>query len=129
MMKHEISIEGDIALVIISGKVTPLGYGQVARDLLNRPEWKPGMKTLIDYSYIDLSEETGAAANFFAEALAPYKEALGRGRCACVNSNPADFGLGRIWQIFMEKLTHLQIGIFYSYEDALRWLSEGDLPK
>ncbi|MFO7569042.1 MAG: hypothetical protein R6W75_04520 [Smithellaceae bacterium] len=123
-MKHEISVENGIALVIISGKVSPEGYGLVTRDLVNLPGWKQGGKILIDYSYIDLSDETGETAQLYAQAVAPYRTDLGTGRCACVNINPVDFGLGRVWQFFMEALTDLQIGIFYTFEDAMRWLSE-----
>ena len=45
-----------------------------------------------------------------------------------INTNPADYGLGRIWQAFMQSMTSLEIGIFYTYEDAMCWLTEKETP-
>lgn len=126
-MKHEISVEEGIILVIVSGNINPQGYGAVARDIVSLPQWKPGMKILVDYSYLDLKDETGADADVYAQAVFPYKVALGNGRMACVNKNPVDYGLGRMWQISVESYTNVRVGIFYTYEEAMHWLSEPDL--
>ncbi len=123
-MKYEISLEDGIVLIIMSGEVTPAGYGHVARDIVNLPGWKPGMNLLIDYGHVDLSKETGSNAELYAQAIIPWKEKLGDGRCACVNTNPADYGLGRMWQVFMEAYTNLRVGIFYTFAEAIRWLNE-----
>ena len=125
-MKHDISIQDHIFLIILSGGISPREYGTVAKDLVNLPQWKPGMPVLIDYSYIDLSKETGKDAQQYVQAIAPFRAGLGNGRLACVNTNPADFGLGRIWQSFMELMTDLEVGIFYTYDEAVRWLTEPD---
>lgn len=124
-MKHEISFEDEVVLVILSGSgVSPQAYGAVAHDIVNLPQWKPGMKILIDYSQLDLQNETGADADVYAQAIIPYKTRLGNSRCACVNTSPAEYGLGRMWQYFMNTYTHTRVEVFYSYEEAVRWLSE-----
>ncbi len=127
-MKYDISFENEFVLIILSGQISPLDYGLVAKDLVNSPLWKPNAPVLIDYSYIDLSSEIGHHAEHYAMAVAPYKDQLGDGRLACVNTNPADYGLGRIWQAFMQSMTSLEIGIFYTYEDAMCWLTEKETP-
>jgi hypothetical protein len=123
-MKHEISVADEIVLVIMSGGISPEDYGHLAKSIVDLPEWRPTMKLLIDYSRIDFSGETGTNADLYAQAIIPYKSRLGDGRLACVNTNPADYGLGRMWQVFMEAYTNLQVGIFYTFEDALIWLNE-----
>ena len=125
-MKYEISIEDKVVLVIVSGTPSPKEYGWVARDIANLPEWTPGMRVLIDYSYLDLHDEAGTNADLYVQAVIPYKTLLGNTRCACVNTNPIEYGLGRMWQFLMETYTNTQIRIFYTYEEAMRWLSDQD---
>ncbi|MEE9912114.1 MAG: hypothetical protein K4571_10360 [Deltaproteobacteria bacterium] len=128
-MKHSISVQNDVVLVVVSEKANPEGYSLAARDIVNLPEWKTGMKILIEYSHLDLSSLASADAPLYAKAIVPYKEAMGSGRMACVNSKPAYFGMGRMWQVSMEAFTDLQVGIFYTMEEAMSWLSEPDQPK
>lgn len=124
-MKHEVSVEDGIVLAVLSGSISPEGYAAVARDIMSQPGWNPNMRVLIDYSYLDLKEEMGADAHIYAEALVPYRKAMSNCRVACVNSRSVDFGLGRMFQFFVQEFTDLEVGIFYTFEDAMRWLSAG----
>jgi hypothetical protein len=106
----------------VSGKASVEGYGNAAKAIISSPGWEPGMNLLVNYSDLDLSYVTGDDVKMFAQALYPYKERLGNGSWACVNTKPFDFGLGRMWEVFMQEYSNLDVRIFYNLEDAKRWL-------
>jgi len=121
-MKHEVSMEDGIVLAVLSGSISPEGYAAVARDVMKLPGWNPGLRVLIDYTYLDLRNEMGADAPTYAEALVPLRKAMGNSRVACVNHQSVEFGLGRMFQVFVQEMTDLEVGIFYTFEEAMNWL-------
>ena len=125
-MKHEVSVEDGIVVAVLSGPISPEGYAAVARDITNLPGWTPSMKVLIDYTYLDLKDEIGDDAPTYAEALVPLRKAMGNARVACVNNRSVDFGLGRMFQVFVHEFTDLNFGIFYTFEEAMAWLARPD---
>jgi hypothetical protein len=122
-MKHDISVEDGIVVAVISGPIRPEDYAVVAREIMKLPGWHPGMRVLIDYTCLDLKEEMGADAFTYAEALVPLRQAMGRSRIACVNNRSVEYGLGRMFQVFAQEMTDLEIGIFYTFEEAMNWLT------
>ena len=121
-MKHHIQIQEEFALIHVSGTAGPSGFSSTAVTLLAIPEWKTNMNILIDYSDLNLSHVTTKDVDILAQSLAPHKEQLGSGFCAIVNTKPLDFGLGRIWQVFMEEYTNLRVAVFYDIDEAKNWL-------
>lgn len=124
-MKYEIRIEKGFTLVNASGAANAEGCAATAAAIVSSPGWEPGMNILIAYSDLDLSHATDNDLRSFAQAIAPYRNQLGDGLCACVNTKPAGFGLGRIWGVFMQEYSDLDVAIFYDLDDAKRWLTGG----
>jgi hypothetical protein len=122
IMKHHIQIQEKFALIHVSGTAGPSGFSATAVALLALPEWKPNMNILIDYSDLNLSNVTTRDVDILAQSLAPHREQMGGGFCAIVNTKPLDFGLGRIWQVYMEEYTDLRVAVFYDIDEAKSWL-------
>jgi len=122
-------MEDGIVVAVLSGPISPEGYAAVANDIINLPGWNPNIRVLIDYTYLDLKDEIGDDAPTYAEALVPLKKAMGNARVACVNNRCVDFGLGRMFQVFVQEFTDLNFGIFYTFEEAMRWLLEEETKK
>ena len=121
-MKYNIHIEKELAIVHVSGQATAKGFSETTEALVSSPKWTPGMNILIDYSDLDLSNAASTNVNSFARALAPHRDQLGSGLCACVNTKPLNFGLGRMWQVFMEEHSNLKVAVFYDINEAKNWL-------
>lgn len=121
-MKHEISIEKGIVIVRVWDKADSNGYAAAAAAIVSLPDWKPGTPILIDYEDLDLTEATMEDVRTFARGPAQYKKALGHCLCAVVSSKRLDFGLARIWQVFMKMTTDVEVAVFYNFEDAMSWL-------
>ena len=121
-MKHEIHIKEGLATVQVSGRASAEGYGEVAKALVSNSGWESGINILVDYSELDLSQATGDDIERFAQAINPYRKSLGKGLCAIVNTKPLNYGLGRMWEVFMEQYSDLHVCVFYNIDDAKRWL-------
>ena len=121
-MNHKIHIQGNLATVRLSRKASVEGFSDTAKAIIASPGWMPGFNILSDYSELDLSQLAGDDMERFAKALSPYRKSLGNGLCACVSTKPLDFGLGRMWEVFMEQHSDLRVCIFYDLEKAQKWL-------
>ena len=122
-MNSKIHIQGNLATVLVSGKASVEGLNDAAKAIIDSPGWIPGINILSDYRELDLSHLTGDDMDRFAKTLSSYRKSLGNGLCACVSTNPLDFGLGRMWEVFMEQHSDLRVCIFYDLEKAQKWLS------
>lgn len=121
-MNSKIDIQGNLATVHLSGKACVEDLCDVAKAIIASPGWMSGMNILSDYSELDLSQLTGDDIERFAKTLSPDRKRLGNGLCACVSANPQNFGLGRMWEIFMEQNSDLRVCVFYDLKKAQKWL-------
>jgi len=121
-MNHKIHIQGNLATVRLSGKASVEGLCDVVKVIIASPGWMPGINILSDYRELDLSPLTGDDIERFAKTLSPNRKSLGNGLCACVSTKPGDFGLGRMWAVFMEQHSDLRVCIFYDLKKAQKWL-------
>ncbi len=121
-MKHAIQISEGYAAVRVVEEATVEGFAAVAKGIAEAPGWVPGMNILADYQDLDLSHVTKEDIKMFAKMFAPHRKKLGNGLCAIVNAKALDFGLGRMWQAFMESSADLQVNVFYTTDEAKSWL-------
>ncbi len=121
-MNSEIHIHGNLATLQLSGKASVEGLYDVVEAIIDSPGWNPGINILCDYSELDLSQLTGDDIERYAKSISPNRKSLGNGLCACVSTKPSDFGLGRMWAVFMEQYSDLRVCIFYDLEKAQKWL-------
>lgn len=54
--------------------------------------------------------------------LRKYSKRLGNGPCAFVMKDPLGFGFARMYQILGGEGIHVQVGIFYTVDEAIAWL-------
>ena len=91
------------------------------------PRRRPGMKVLTDLRALDPRDLTTDELRAIADSNAMRSERFGSGRSAVVVSEPAAFGLMRMFQAFTEDAGFDQ-QLFYSMDDARRWLAAGPGP-
>ena len=123
-MNNEISFEKGIVIVRVWGKADADGYAATTADIVSLPDWKAGMPILIDFEDLDLTGVTLEDVRAFARGSAQYRKELGHCLCAVVNSKRLDFGLARMWQVFMNMITNVEVAVFFNIEDAKSWIEE-----
>jgi hypothetical protein len=89
--------------------------------LLADPDFDPSFDQLIDASHvtnIDLSADE-------VRILASRRVVSPESRRAIVAAKPHIFGLGRMMEIFHEDLGYADAQVFYSIDEAMKWLESG----
>ena len=124
-MEYSLDFESEpgTLIVTVSGPATIeqlLGY---QAEYLADSRWSPGMKVLTDLRGFDSSLVTSDEVRAIAASNNLKADLFGSGRTAVVVSEPATFGLLRMFQFHTDAAGFDQ-RVFYSLEEARRWLAE-----
>ena len=124
-MEYSLDFESEpgTLIVTVSG---PGSLEQLLRyqtEYLADPRWSPGMKVLSDFRGIDSSTITSDQVRALAASNSLRADLFGSGRTAVVVSEPATFGLLRMFQFHTDAAGFDQ-RVFYSLEEARMWLAE-----
>jgi len=92
-------------------------------EYLSDPRWFPGMKVLSDFRGFDSSRLASDDVRAIAASNNLRADLFGSGRTAVVVSEPATFGLLRMFQFHTDAAGFDQ-RVFYSLEEARMWLAE-----
>lgn len=124
-MEYSLDFESEpgTLIVTVSGPASLeqlLGY---QTEYLADARWSPGMKVLSDFRGFDSSTLTSDDVRAIAASNNLRADLFGSGRTAVVVSEPATFGLLRMFQFHTDAAGFDQ-RVFYSLEEARRWLAE-----
>ena len=123
-MRHEISFTDDVWDVVIetSGEANLAGFRAAVEELLDNPEFVPGMNILIDHSRLDANRLADAEAAAIADLVSEFDARMGPGLRAIVVPSPHKFRLAQIVQERKDEPMLIRSPIFYSREFAETWL-------
>ncbi len=110
-------------IVTVSGPASLEQLLAYQTEYLADPRWSPGMKVLTDLRGFDSSTVTSDQVRALAASNNLRADLFGPGRTAVVVSEPATFGLARMFQFHTDAAGFDQ-RVFYSLEEARRWLAE-----
>ncbi len=125
MMRYEIKFDNESFVTIrTSGELSAEGHQLLLSDLIKHPDWKPGMKVLVDQrsaSFAAVTLNDIQKISLFVKAL---KDSLGSGgRCAILLSEKSEFTKVAMWKVITAPEVGFRIEFFDSIEDAKKWLS------
>lgn len=121
----EFSIEyrdGHMA-VKASGDADFESFARMHYAILNHDNWKPGTPVLIDHSDANVGSLTVSNVRDVAADVVKYADKIGRSRCAFLVSRDLEYGMIRMWMVFVEDKWLATAKIFRSREEAIAWLS------
>jgi hypothetical protein len=110
-------------------EVRTSGDGDVGkfRDLLetlvSHEKWKPGAPFLINHTKLNAAPLTTDDMRSIAKLNNQYSAKLGHAKCALLLTHDLEFGLGRMWEVFVENEWDVTEKLFKSREEAIKWLS------
>lgn len=122
LMEHKASIYEGVCFLEVSGRATPEGYSETIKDVVSLSEWEPGMDILVDYSQLELSHVSADGLERLAQALAGSRQELGDGLFAIVTPKVMEYGMGRMWEIYMRRYTDVTVAVFYTLDAAKHWI-------
>ena len=113
-------LEKDLTIVTASGTIT----ADVLRDwAVNYYKGQITSLILWDVTKADLSDIQGDQLMKIAEAIRPISEVRQGGKTAFVYDKPLEYGIGRMFQAYMEmENMPFEAQTFKSFDEAKQWL-------
>jgi hypothetical protein len=91
--------------------------------MLDHAEWQPGTAWIHDHADLDAGMLTVTEVKMIADLCAERSAQMGAGKCAIVVGRDLEFGLSRMWAVFVEDRWDVDARVFRSLDEAIAWLS------
>ena len=122
-MEFNIQYHDGFFEIKISGVAEPEKYRDVFEALIADEKWKPGSLCLINQTELDSTYLTTDEMSDIAKLSPEYSARLGESKCALLFARDLEFGLGRMWQTFVEYEWEVSVKLFKSRDEAIAWLT------
>lgn len=129
-MAMEVEIEWvDPSLVICrtSGVASVESYEDMMAALISEPQFRPGVDLIVDHTNVDVSALTAADIEQIAGLRARFAgDVAGRAAGVVGPGSPMRYGLGRMFEAFVDSQPGTKITVFETLEEAMVWLRGTD---
>lgn len=106
----------------LTGDIDPDKYTEVFNTLFAHDEWKPGTPLLVDESDLRADNLTIAGLQAIARTCTNRRAEFGASRMSMYVSRNLEYGLNRMWHVFIEDNWEVVGNVFRSREEAMAWL-------
>jgi hypothetical protein len=121
-MEYEIYRSEGLVEVVTHGEGDPKVFQDLLIDVLAHPDWKPGNSILMNHTDLKGGPLDADKLRMLADIVNASRDKLGSSRMAILTPGSLEFGLGRMWQTFVEDKWDGTSDLFRSKKDAERWL-------
>ncbi len=121
-MKYELNYREGFFEVKTYGDAEPGGIKEFLSSMLAHEKWKPGTPFLVDHSELSFGHLTVNEVRDIADVGARPRAELGQARSASVAPRDEQYGLIRMWEVFVEDRWDVIHRIFRSRDEAVSWL-------
>jgi hypothetical protein len=125
-VQYDIAWGGDPEDVLLTtrGRVSVGDLHEMIRAGLADPQFREGMKILIDHTQATWWSLSNEEILDRAELIRADAEKIGRQRVAFVMGSKVDFGIGRMLQSHISDLSRIQFEVFGTAAEARAWLEQ-----
>jgi len=121
-MKYELNYRGGFFEVKTYGDAEPGGIKKFLDPMLSHEKWKTGTSFLVDHTELNLGHLTVNEIRDIANVSVRPRAELGQARCATVAPHDEQYGLVRMWEVFVEGRWDVIHRVFRSRDEAVSWL-------
>ena len=123
-VQFNLSYHDAIFEVTTSGDAILQGYYDFTKAVLEHEEWKPGGLILLNHTELNTGPLTINDVQAIAIISGQYSEQLGTAKVAIVVDRDLDYGMTRMWLVFVESHTtsYASAKIFRNRDAAVAWL-------
>ncbi len=121
-MKHEVYCHDGYFEVKTFGDANPEGFRKYRDDLLAHEKWTPGTALLLDHSELNSGPLT--VDDIHKIASESVEARLGHVRTAVVVGRNLEFGLTRMWEVFVDGKWDVDVRVFRSRDEGISWLKD-----
>jgi len=105
-----------------SGDAVADQFGNLLDAMLTHDKWQPGTSWLHDHSDLNSGPLTVDGIHRIAHLCSERRTAIGRGKCAILVARDLEYGLARMWAVYVENKWDAVAAVFRSREEAIAWL-------
>ncbi len=98
-------------------------FRDITEALVTHDRWEPGKSFLMNHTKLNPETLTSDHMRSIAECNAQYSAKVGLSRCALLVTSDVAYGMGRVWEVFVEKKWDVTEKLFRSRDEAIEWLS------
>ncbi len=121
-MKSEVHYNDEFFEVTTHGDAAPVGFEEYLDVMLGHEKWKPGAAFLEDSSDLKADRLTVADVRKIADIFVKRRAQLGRARMPILVFRELEYGMVRMWEVFVEGEWDVTEKLFRSRDEALSWL-------
>lgn len=110
----------------VIGTVTVPGVVARLKEIYSSPAFEPEMNVLWDFRDARFESVSSAEVDELTRFVAGRWATAGKSRAALVVSGDFEFGLSRMYQIFLESKTSNHVMVFRDIQKAVAWVTSSD---
>jgi len=123
-VQHHIDQARGISFAEFSQSCTLVDIQVYHLTLLSDPEWRPGLRRLVDFTGVTRFQVSPQEAKKVARQIKELPEKFSEARVAVAAPQAVIFGMGRMFGMLTEDINH-PFSVFRTREAAMSWLEEG----
>ena len=112
----------DYVFVQTQGEASDRDFGDLLTMLVNSPKWVVGTRQLVDHRELIMKNLSSDSMQRIMDIVKKHSKKLGNGRCAFVVKDALGFGIARMYELIGGERIHIEVGVFYSLNEAVEWL-------
>ncbi|HSQ85722.1 MAG TPA: hypothetical protein VLM43_13460 [Desulfobacterales bacterium] len=112
----------DYVFVQTQGEASDRDFDDLLTMLVNSPKWVVGTRQLVDHRELIMKNLSSDSMQRIMDIVKKHSEKLGNGRCAFVVKDALGFGIARMYELIGGERIHIEVGVFYSLNEAVEWL-------
>jgi hypothetical protein len=121
-MKYELNYREGFFEVKTYGDAEPGGIKEFLESMVAHEKWKPATSFLVDHSELNFGPLTVDEVRDIADVCARLRAELGQARCASVTPRDVQYGLVRMWEVFVDDRWDVIHQAYRSRDEAVSWL-------
>jgi len=98
-------------------------YVECIDAVLEYKTWTPGTPVLVDQTKLDASLLTVNDVQKIAALCGTHRKEAGSSKLAMLVARDLEFGMNRMWSVFVEDEWDVDVEVFKSKEQAVAWLT------
>ena len=123
-MKFKINFDymPDYVLIQTQGEASDHDFDDLLTELIDSTKWVVGTRQLVDHRELIMKNLTSNSMQRIRDIVKKHSKKLGNGRCAFVVKDALGFGIARMYELIGGESIHIEVGVFYSLNEAVEWL-------
>lgn len=112
----------DYVLIQTQGEASHRDFDDLLTELVNSPKWVVGTPQVVDHRELIMQNLSSDSMQRIMDIVKKHSDKLGNGRCAFVVKDALGFGVARMYELIGGERVHIEVGVFYSLNEAVEWL-------